>query len=172
MNGAGRRATANSGPDNRRMRPRQDVAHRSAGFSLIELMIAVAVVLILSAMVWPSLQEAVQKSRRADGIAALTKIMQAQESWRANHPAYQSVLADLTGATATTSPDGHYSLSLSKDSATATGYTAQAAVRSGSPQAGDSRCQVLEVNVSGGRITYSSSGSGGANGAPDPCWVR
>lgn len=154
------------------MHPRLDVARRSAGFSLIELMIAVAIVLVLSALVWPSLQEAVQKSRRADGIAALSTIMQAQERWRANHPRYQTTLAELPGAQTATSPDGHYSLALVEVEDTRTQYTARASVRGGSPQAGDSRCQVLQVAVSGGTITYSSSSGSGANAAPDPCWVR
>ena len=81
-------------------------------------------------------------------------------------------LADLPGASATVSPDQHYQLSLVDGSVTATAYTARATARSGSPQSGDSRCLTLQVAVNGGTIVYSSAGSGGANAAPDPCWVR
>ena len=143
------------------------------GFTLVELMIALAVMAILAALAWPALQEAVQKSRRADGMSALATVMQAQERWRANNPTYQATLADLIGAQSSNSPDQHYALSLVAGSVTATAYTARATARSSSPQTADSRCQVLQVAVNGGNITYSSLASGNAaNAAPDPCWVR
>lgn len=144
-----------------------------AGFTLVELMIALAVMAILAALAWPALQEAVQRSRRADGMSALAGVMQAQERWRANNPTYQATLADLPGARAAISPDQHYDLTLVDGSVTATGYAARATARSGSPQISDTRCQAMQVTVNGGNITYSSLANGGAaNAAPDPCWVR
>ena len=142
------------------------------GFTLVELMITLAVMAILAALAWPALQEAVQKSRRSDAMSALATIMQAQERWRANNPAYQATLADLPGAQATTSSDRHYDLSLVAGSVTATGFTARATARAASPQSGDSRCQALQVVVNGGNITYNSLAGGALNAAPDPCWVR
>ncbi len=143
-----------------------------AGFTLVELMIAVAIMAILASLAWPALQQFVQKSRRSDGMAAVSKIMQAQERWRANNPSYQATLAELPGAQSATSPDRHYDLSVVDGSASAAGYIVRATVRSGSPQSGDSTCQVLQVTVNGGNITYSSRSGTGANAAPDPCWVR
>lgn len=143
------------------------------GFTLVELMIALAIMAIVAALAWPALQEAVQKSRRADAMSALATIMQAQERWRANRPLYQATLADLAGATHAQSPDGHYDLSLVEGSVTATSYTAQATARSSSPQTDDTKCRTLQVVVAGGTITYRSLNSGaGVNAAPDPCWVR
>ncbi len=147
--------------------------HRRSGFTLVELMIALAVMAILAALAWPALREAVQKSRRADGMSALANIMQAQERWRANNPSYQPTLAELPSAQASTSPDKHYTLSMVQGTVDATSYTARATVRDGSPQHDDSRCQALQVEVASGSITYRSLGSGGAvNAEPDPCWVR
>lgn len=152
---------------------RRSQAHLpSPGFTLIELLIAIAIIALLSALAWPSLQEAVQRSRRADAMSALSVIQQAQERWRANNPGYQSALADLPGGQATTSPDGHYTLSIVEDSTSRTSYAARATVRTSSPQSSDSRCQWLQVTINAGNVVYSSSGSDGVNAAPDPCWVR
>lgn len=143
------------------------------GFTLIELMIALAVVAILVAVAYPSYQSAVQKGRRADGMAALTTLMQAQERWRANHTAYQGTLSELPGASAR-SPDGHYDLAITADSATATGYVATATAREGSPQRGDAKCRVMRVTLANGVIAYASQNSAGTDnsGSPDPCWVK
>ncbi len=143
-----------------------------AGFTLVELMIVLAIMAFIAALAWPALQQAVQKSRRADGMSALANIMQAQERWRANNPAYQGTLADLPGASAAVSPDQHYNLSLVAGSVTATAFTARATARTASPQNSDSPCQTLELDINGGTISYRSLSGGAPNAAPDPCWVR
>lgn len=146
------------------------------GFTLLELLIAIVVAAILAALAWPNLRDAVYKSRRADAMAALAQIAQAQERWRANNPQYKAVLGtDANGHTLapTVSHDGHYDLSLVDGSVGAASYTARATARSDSPQASDSRCQVLQLAVVEGNIRYSSYAAGDqANGTPDPCWVR
>ena len=146
---------------------------RTAGFTLIEMLIVLVVIGVLAALAWPSLQEAVHRSRRADAIAALSKIQQAQERWRANHPAYQDTLTGLSGAATTASPDQHYDLSLVTEGLDLkVAYAARATARSSSPQNKDTRCHWLQVSVNGGNITYTSGAGDSANAAPDPCWVR
>lgn len=170
------------------MRRRPSAHRRTVGFTLIELLIVVAVVALLAAIAWPAFMDSVFRSRRADAMAALSAIQQAQERWRANNPTYQTTLADLTGASASVSHDQHYDLSFQNsglDSKVA--YAARATVRSSSPQSRDSRCHWLQVNVNSGTITYTSgiasttppagegggqSSDGDVNAAPDPCWVR
>ena len=52
---------------------------RCAGFTLIELMIVVAVISLLAAIALPSYQDSVRKSRRADAKAALVQLAQFME---------------------------------------------------------------------------------------------
>ena len=144
------------------------------GMTLIELLIVLVIVGILAGVAWPSFREAVHKSRRADAMSALTEIMQAQERWRANNPAYKATLTSpVLPGTRILSQAGHYDLAIAEGSATATAYTATATVKSSSPQASDTSCQVMRVVISGGNITYNSGVSSEAtNSQPDPCWVR
>lgn len=149
----------------------------SLGMTLIELLIVLVIVAILAAVAWPSFRDAVQKSRRADAMSALTEIMQAQERWRANNPKYSGTLSELI-QNRTTSRDGHYALGVAvaadNPNAARTEYTATATVVNTSPQASDSRCQVLQVRVRGGNIEYESKASDASaiNAPPDPCWAR
>lgn len=148
------------------------------GFTLLELMVSLAVVAILAMVAWPSFQGAMQKGRRADGMAALSTLMQAQERYRSSHASYQSDLTALPGAGAVSggglrSPDGQYLVTLVADSVSASGYTARATAASGSQQEADRRCRALQVSLAGGAITYTSiDADGNTNGAPDPCWVK
>ena len=145
---------------------------RIAGFTLVELMIVLAILAALAALAWPTYQNAVQRSRRADAVSALTEIVQAQERWRANNPSYQATLTELPG-TRTVSHDGHYALSLVDGTVTGSSYTARATASSGSPQRHDGTCNVMQVVVAAGNLTYTSIASGGTpNPAPDPCWAR
>jgi type IV pilus assembly protein PilE len=152
----------------------QGLTPAQSGMTLIELLIALVIVGILAAVAWPSFREAVNKSRRADAVSALTEIMQAQERWRSNNPLYKATLTSpVLPGTRTTSQSGHYALAIAEDSATATAYTATATVISTSPQASDTNCQVMRVVVNGGNISYTSGASSSAtNARPDPCWVR
>ncbi len=59
-----------------------------AGFTLMELMIVVAVIGILSAIAIPSYQESVRKGKRAEGRAALTDLMLQQERFMTQSNSY------------------------------------------------------------------------------------
>lgn len=63
------------------MQRRHTTPRASRGFTLIELMIVVAVIAILGAIAYPSYQESVRKGRRAEGRAALQELMQQQERY-------------------------------------------------------------------------------------------
>lgn len=72
------------------------------GFSLIELMIVVAIISILVSISVPSLVNYLVQSRRVDGISALLLIMQQQEHYYSENHTYTTSLANL-GYTVNTS---------------------------------------------------------------------
>lgn len=68
---------------------------RSSGFTLIELMIAVAIVGILAAIAYPSYQEQVRKGRRADAMAQLVTLAQAYERYYTSNNTYVGFFASV-----------------------------------------------------------------------------
>lgn len=58
------------------------------GFTLIELMIVVAVVAILAAIAYPSFDEAVRKSRRGQAKADMVEVAQILERYHTEHNTY------------------------------------------------------------------------------------
>ena len=59
----------------------RDEARRHAGFTLMEVMIAVAIVGLLAAIALPAYNFAVTKGKRSEGRAAITDLMQQQERY-------------------------------------------------------------------------------------------
>lgn len=118
---------------------------RKAGFTLIELMITVAVIGILAAIAYPSYMDSIRKSRRSDAINDLSAIALAQEKWRANKTTY-GTLANVWGGVTTTS-GGYYTLAVATNTATAFSVTATAV--SGTSQANDTGCTVFTINERG-----------------------
>lgn len=131
------------------------------GFTLVELLIAVVVLTILAAVALPSYQRMVQKGRRADAVALLSRIQQAQERWRSNNSSYAGTLAALN-FTHAVSDKGYYQAALSDVSAT--GYTITATAVSGSAQAGDTACTSMTVTQSSGNLAYGGTTNG--------CWAQ
>ena len=70
---------------------------RETGFTLIELMVTIAIVAILAAFAIPMFSEQKAKGRRSDAISTLTQLQLDQERRRANHATYGS-LVDISGS--------------------------------------------------------------------------
>jgi len=85
------------------------------GFTLIELMIVVAIIGILAAIAYPSYLDYVRKSKRVDAMDALLAVQLAQEKYRLNNVTFGQ-LTSLSGVSVT-SDQGHYTISISSPSA-------------------------------------------------------
>ncbi|MVF21364.1 type IV pilin protein [Methylocaldum sp. BRCS4] len=130
------------------------------GFTLMELMIAVAVVGILAAVAFPSYQSQVIKTRRSDGKAALMSAAAKQEQYYLDNKTYANTMTALGySANPASSAEGYYQISITASSATA--FTLQAAPQGS--QTSDTVCDNLTLNNLG---TKTESGSGTVN----DCW--
>ena len=113
------------------------------GFTLIELMIVVVIIGIIASVAYPSYQNSVTKTRRAEGQAVLLDIMNAEERYYTENNTYTTTLADVNKSG--DSEEGHYVVS-----AAACG-------------AGISSCVILTADPQGvqtddGALTYNSVG--------------
>jgi type IV pilus assembly protein PilE len=125
--------------------------HRNSGFTLIELMIVVAIVSILAAIAYPSYTKYVQRGYRSEGIAQLNDAAARMERYYAQNSSYD-VGTDLSkiGLTAA-STTGKYGLSVTSNS---TSYTLSSAPQGS--QASDT-CGTLTLNQAGTRTPDPST---------------
>lgn len=145
------------------------IRRRQSGFTLIELMITVAIVAILATIAYPAYRDQVLRTRRADAEGALMSFASAMERFYTQNNTY---LGAATGGANTGAPaasvfvseapvDGntkYYDLRIT--AATASTYTLQAQPKG--DQANDTKCATLTLDQANAR---------GATGtAPTTCW--
>lgn len=133
-----------------------------SGFTLIELVVAIAIVAILASIAYPSYLDSVRKGRRTDAMSALLKVQLDEERWRASNSAYTTDLTDLGwSSNPSTSPDGYYTIATT--AADATTFTATATTTTKNGQNGDTYCSVFAINQDGPDLTNTTN---------DSCWAR
>lgn len=149
---------------------------RQNGFTLMELMIAVAIVGILAAIAYPSYVDIVVGNNRAVAHSALAELVSQQESYFIQNQKYANNVRDLGFPS---SPiglrnNGGY-IDLDKKSSNDAIYELQ--VSPGDPFSGDYNFKVeavpanIQTRDSGcGTLFITASGKRGATGSGDDCW--
>ena len=79
---------------------------KNKGFSLVELIIVIAIMAILAAAIAPALIRYIDKSRKADDLAAAETINTAVSAALANEDAYSEVASVMDGSTTIISANG------------------------------------------------------------------
>lgn len=130
------------------------------GFTLIEMMIVVAIVGILGAIAYPSYNNYVSKARRADGTSSLLNAAHRLERCGSTFGRYDHASCGNGGVIPPIdSTDAYYSIS---GVATSSTYTFTAVAQN--EQAGDSaKCDSFTVDQTGAK------GASGSEGV-DRCW--
>ncbi|HSX60403.1 MAG TPA: type IV pilin protein [Tahibacter sp.] len=146
------------------------IREKHQGFTLLELMIVVAIIAILAAFALPSYQRYGQRARRADGKELLMRVAAAQERYYTNFNRYAtSPLTAPTslGLSTLTSERGYYSVSSANGATGDTqSYVLSATPVAGTNQAGD-QCGTLTINNTGVKTPAKTEMPQNSNGA---CW--
>jgi type IV pilus assembly protein PilE len=133
-------------------------SRKKSGFTLIEMMITVALIAITTVVAIYSYQDKVKRGRRIDAINALLSISLAEESYRSNNTTYGTIAQVWGGVT--TSQEGYYTLAISNVSATSYTITATGTGGQTSDAENGTSCATLSLAMSNGTMTK----------APSACW--
>jgi type IV pilus assembly protein PilE len=138
---------------------------KSTGFTLIELMVVVAIIGLLAAIAIPSYKDSTRRANRADAQITLSRLATLQERYFFRTNQYTGDFNDLISGvadntTSITSDEGYYTVALtataSSWSLTATGI---------GDQANDSECVTLTLTNLGAKTSTDSN-----NAASTECW--
>lgn len=141
---------------------------KQKGFTLIELMIVIAIVAILAAIAGPAYKEQVNKGKRADGKGYLLKVAAQQERFYTEKISYSDDLVNDLKMTAASS-EGNYTVAIEE-------------VPDGCAPDGDTKCLGFDLTATPTfgdekcpQLTYSHLGEKGVADAStdaeiDYCW--
>jgi type IV pilus assembly protein PilE len=146
------------------------------GFTLIELMVAIAVLGILLAIAVPSYTKYIRESRRAQAQSEMLEMRIGMESWRANKASYRSDADAGSAGTATSNTAANagftgtndyytYTIPIAAGAANDNTYTITATAVAGTSQASD-------VTGSGTSCTPLTLDQNGAKGTNAACWKK
>lgn len=138
-------------------------ARRENGFTLIELMITVAIIAVLAAVAMPSYQDYLRKGRRADAQSYLQEIAARQQHFLADRRAYSTSITAAPGAgglglSVPSSVSPFYDVNLATDNTASPPTFVVSAAPKGSQAV--EKCGTLSLNARG---VKAASGSG-------TCW--
>ncbi len=137
----------------------------ASGFTLIELMVVVAIVGILAAIALPSYQESVRKGRRAQAQADLVDIGQLAERYRTVNGSYAgfSVPSEMSQSPRSGTPFYDLAVSVQGEGAS---FQATASPIAGGPQGSD-KCGAYTLTSTGSKY-YERGDAGCGFGVQGP----
>lgn len=101
---------------------------RPGGFTLVEVLVVVAIIGILAAIAYPSYLNSVRKSNRASARALMMEVAQRQATYYSENASYTTTLTALGFPTGTlSSKSGGHTVTVAANPNIATGYTINAA---------------------------------------------
>lgn len=144
------------------------------GFTLIELMVVIAIMGILLAIVVPNYQQYLLQSRRAQAQSEMLQMRLGMEKWRANRVSYRSDATTSAAGTATSNTPANagftgtndyytYTIPITAGAANDNTYTITATAVTGKSQvndmAGATSCATLTIDHNGTKT-------------PAACWKK
>ena len=124
---------------------------KSRGFTLLEIVVTIAILAILTIVALPSYLNYLTESRRSEAYTVMLALAQAEEQWFTNNNTYTGNVNSLTplipAIIANNVNQGNYTFTIPVANATA--FTIQADAVAGGPQAGDAGCTTMTLTSAG-----------------------
>lgn len=128
------------------------------GFSLIELMIVIAIIGILAGIAYPSYTQSVRKSHRTEAKEALLAAAGRQERHYLQQNVYVIDNADIADVSRDVTTNGYYNITTASCSGSSDTCFVMTATAVGA-QASDTDCGTFTIDNTGARTSRTSAGA-------------
>jgi type IV pilus assembly protein PilE len=125
---------------------------KALGFTLVEVMITVAIIGILSSVAYPSYVDYIVRANRSEGLRELVRIANLQEQHYVDNRSYTAVMTDLgLDADPFLTENGHYSI----DATVVNDTFTLIATAKGTQASKDTSCGTISITDTGKKTPVS-----------------